>query len=123
MYIPLDEIFTSLATIKNSKLERLFLKCVSVEKFSVAPFDNFLKSANHLIFMFVVITEMPKIHLRNIQTTLNSYKNGKQKILYAVQDESVFTGRMPIPDIHKHDILLQETRIAVLDIFNDFIYC
>lgn len=118
--IPVDDLFSVLYGNENLKLERIFLKCDSVPKFSVLPFENFLVNCEQLALVFIVITGMPKANLRTIQNTMNRLKRGKHQIFYAVQNESIFSGRLPVPDIHKYDMIELNTRVSVLDLFDGF---
>lgn len=123
-FIPVDQLFSALHQCENLKLERIYLKCDNVPKFSVLPFENFLKTAKNLVLVFIVVSEIPKTSLRIIQRTLNQYKISRQQIFFAVQNERIFSGKLPIPDIHKYDMVELNTRVSVLDLFNDFVwYC
>lgn len=120
-FIPVDDFFTTLHQCKNLKLERIFLKCDSIPVFAVLPFETFLNAAKQLVFLFIVISKMPKTKLREVQKTLNQYRNRKEQIFHAVQSESVFDGKFPVPDIHKYDMIELNTRVSVLDLFNGFV--
>lgn len=116
--MPVEQIVESFAA--HSKLERLFLKCTSVEKLTLTSFEELVKNNPQLIFVMIVIKEMPKTKLRSVQNVLNKYKDGPVKLFYCTQDESMFVGKLPIPAFHQYEIVKQETAISVVDIFNGF---
>lgn len=118
MYIPVDQIIESFAS--QCKIERLFLKCTSVEKLTLACFENLVKNNPQLIFVMIVVKEMPKTKLRAVQNILNKHKNTPVRLFYCTQDESTFFGKLPIPAFHQYEIIKQETLVSVLDIFNGF---
>lgn len=118
MFMPVGEIINTFSNHK--KIERLFLKCTSVEDLTLQPFESLIENNPQLILIMIVIKEMSKIKLRAIQNTLNKRKKSPMQLYYCVQDESVFFGELSIPAFHQKEIIKQETSVAVLDIFNGF---
>lgn len=122
-YIPnLDEVFESLNEIECPKLERLFLKFINIDKFSVAPFEKFLKLNPQLVFVMIVIHNFTQSNIQKIRRTLNKFKTSPIQIFFATPDEEVYLrSKLPVPAIHKEEMIDEQSRVSTLDIFNGFI--
>lgn len=118
MFLPMKEIIELLTN--HHKIERLFLKCVTTEEL-VAPLNSFIANNPQLILVMLVVKEMPKIKLRKMQNMLNKHKCSASQLFYCIQNENIFSGRFPIPEVHQYQIIKQQTSVAVLDIFNGFV--
>lgn len=118
MLLPIQEIIEHL-TVHN-KLERLYLKCTSSESFSRA-IPEFCLNNPQLVFIMIIVKEMPKIKLSSIQNLLNLHKENAAQLFYCVQSEDIFTGRFPIPEVHRREIMKRNSAVRVLDVFNGFV--
>lgn len=119
MFMPVNEIIQSF--VNHRKIERLFLKCTSVEDLNAILFDSLIKSNPQIVLIMIVVKDMPKSKLRAIQNILNKRKSSATQLFYCTQDENAFFGKLPIPAVHQYEIIKQETTVAVLDIFNGFL--
>ncbi|KAF2880464.1 hypothetical protein ILUMI_25712 [Ignelater luminosus] len=120
LYASMDRIIEALGNIANQKLERLVLKGSSIESFSSAPFHKFLTNNPQLRLLSVVLTDVSKQMLRNISKIANNYKTGPEKVFVFTNDESTYVGRLPLPHIHRREMLEFHTAVSVMDIFNGF---
>lgn len=118
MYIGIDQVIEVL--LQHTKLERLFLKCTSTEHATLKSFKNFVDNNAQLVFIMIVIKELPLSKIRLVQQTLHKYKEKPSQLFLCRQEENCFTGKMPVPFFHQYEMMQQETAVSVLDIFNGF---
>ncbi|KRT79146.1 hypothetical protein AMK59_7901, partial [Oryctes borbonicus] len=98
--ISIDKLLFALSENEKLKMERLFIKCKSVEIFSAKPINTFLENNPELRLFYLVIADLPKATIKQTIKSLEKHNDDPRKILLISQDECSPTGRVQLPFIH-----------------------
>nr|CAH7713299.1 unnamed protein product [Callosobruchus chinensis] len=121
--IAIDRLFDSFNSIKEKKLQRMFLSCDNIKyatnKSELEVYTDFFQEHTQLIFFFVVASKHTAKQNTDIQSILNIYKaDNPAKIFLIHKDTHYVKSNFPLPNAH-HDLVLNRTNVSVIH-FDEF---
>ncbi|GJQ82085.1 hypothetical protein Trydic_g6957 [Trypoxylus dichotomus] len=119
--ISIDKLLLALSENRNLRIERLFIKCKSVEIFSTKPINAFLENNPDIRLFYIVIADLPKVVIKQTMKSLEKYNDDPRKIFLINQNEYSYTGKVQVPFIHTYEMVAPITHVAGLDVFNGYV--